>query len=220
MPTSRTQLAQTIEAAGLIAILRSPSDRGLVRACEAFVEGGLVVAEVPLTTPDALGVIREVADGLAGRLLIGAGSVLDTDGVKRAVDAGAGFIVSPVFKPELVEAGHRLGVPVIPGALTPTEVLTAWEAGADFVKLFPGHRLGGPAYVRELLGPLPQIKLVPTGGVTLENLPDWLHAGAVGLGVGSALIRQDLIDTEKWKELADTARRFVQAVKQARGGVK
>jgi 2-dehydro-3-deoxyphosphogluconate aldolase / (4S)-4-hydroxy-2-oxoglutarate aldolase len=210
------EIAGQIESAGLVAILRAPSDRGLVRACQAMSEGGLAVAEVPLTTPGALEVIRQIADTLGDRVLIGAGSVLDRAGVQRAADAGARFIVSPTFKPELVSASHDLGLPAIPGALTPTEILTAWEAGADIVKVFPGHRLGGPGYFREVLAPLPHLKLMPTGGVRLKTLGEWFDAGAVCLGVGSSIIRQDLIDAQDWPGLTEHTRIFVKAVQTAK----
>lgn len=213
---AHVEIANQIESAGLVAILRAPSDQGLVRACLAMAEGGLTVAEVPLTTPGALEVISEVAQTLGDRLLIGAGSVLDKEAVQQAADAGARFIVSPTFKPELVSASHELGLPAIPGALTPTEILTAWEAGADMVKVFPGYRLGGPAYIREVLAPLPHVKLMPTGGVKIEALGDWFAAGAVCVGVGSSFIRQDLIDAEDWAGLTEHTRVYLDAVHAAR----
>jgi len=217
---SHTEIARQIESAGLVAILRAPTDHGLARACAAMADGGLTVAEVPLTTPGALGVIREIADTLSDRVLIGAGSVLDKQAVQQAADAGARFIVSPTFKPELISASHELGLPAIPGALTPTEILTAWEAGADLVKVFPGYRLGGPAYIREVLAPLPHVKLMPTGGVRLEALGEWFEAGAVCLGVGSSFIRQDLIDAKDWAGLTEHTRVYLAVLHAARADRK
>ncbi len=215
-PSQRAELTGRIQAGVVVAILRAGSDRGLVEACRAMADGGLKVAEVPLTTPGALKVIARIAGELGDRVLIGAGSVIDAESVSRAVDAGARFIVSPTFKPEVVRASHELDCPSIPGALTPTEILTAWEAQADIVKVFPGHRMGGPAYIREVLAPLPHVKLMPTGGVRLETVGDWLDAGAVCLGVGTSLIRPDLIDAGDFDALRDHARAFVQAVTVAR----
>ena len=216
MPDARHELTARMEAAGLVAILRAASDAGLVDACRAMADGGLTVAEVPLTTPHALEVVSRIADELGGRVLIGTGSVLDADGVKRSADAGARFIVSPITKAEVIEASHDLGLPCLPGALTPTEVRAAWELGADIVKVFPAHRLGGPAYIRELLAPLPHLKLMPTGGVRLEGVGDWLQAGAVCLGVGTSILRPDLIAAGDWDALADHARAWVKAVEDAR----
>lgn len=218
MPDSRTHRTAQIESAGVVAILRAPSDRGLVEATRAMVAGGLKVAEVPLTTPNALGVIREIADTLGDQVLIGVGSVVDAEGVKRSADAGAQFIVSPIFKPDVIKASHDLGLPCLPGALTPTEIQAAWEAGGDIIKVFPAHRLGGAAYIREVLAPLPHLKLMPTGGVRLDSLRDWFDAGSVTLGVGTSLIRSDLVDAQDWSGLTDHTRAFVsaaQAGKQA-----
>ncbi len=212
----RRHLVEMIESAAVVAILRAASDRGLFQACQAMAAGGLKVAEVPLTTPNALGVIGRIARELTDGVLIGAGSVLDADAVHRSTDAGARFIVSPTFKPEVIEASHALGLPCMPGALTPTEILTAWEAGADIVKVFPAHRLGGAAYLREVLAPLPHIKLMPTGGVRLESVGDWLEAGAVCLGIGTSLIRPDLIEAGDFEALTRHARAFVSAVDAAR----
>ncbi len=214
--TPRNEITRQIESAAVVAILRAASDQGLVLACRAMMLGGLKIAEVPLTTPNALQVISQISNELSGQVLIGVGSVLDADSVRRSADAGAQFIVSPTFKPEVLEASHKLGLPCLPGALTPTEILTAWEAGADIVKVFPAHRLGGPAYLRDVLAPLPHIKLMPTGGVRLDTLGDWFDAGAVCLGVGTSLIRTDLVQAQDWQALTEHTRAFVSAVEAAR----
>jgi 2-dehydro-3-deoxyphosphogluconate aldolase / (4S)-4-hydroxy-2-oxoglutarate aldolase len=213
---SRSETARLIESAGVVAILRASSDRGLVSACRAMVAGGLKVAEVPLTTPNALELINQISNEMADQILIGVGSVLDADAVRRSADAGAQFIVSPTFKPQVLEASHALGLPCLPGALTPTEILTAWEAGADIVKVFPAHRIGGAAYLRDVLAPLPHIKLMPTGGVRLESIGDWFDAGAVCLGVGTSLIRSDLVDASDWQALTEHTVAFVSQVDAAR----
>lgn len=214
--TVRKELTGLIESAGVVAILRAGTDQGLFQACQAMVKGGLRVAEVPLTTPRALPLVSQIAQDMPDQVVIGTGSVLDADGVHRSADAGARFIVSPTFKPEVLEASHKLELPCLPGALTPTEILTAWEAGADIVKVFPAHRLGGAAYLREVLAPLPHIKLMPTGGVRLESINEWFAAGAVALGVGTSLIRTDLVDTQDWSALTEHTRAFISAADAAR----
>ncbi|GAB4108755.1 MAG: bifunctional 4-hydroxy-2-oxoglutarate aldolase/2-dehydro-3-deoxy-phosphogluconate aldolase [Phycisphaeraceae bacterium] len=200
----------------MVAILRTLIDTGLFEACRAMVQGGLRVAEVPLTTPGALELVSRVRQELDGQLLMGTGSVLDAEGVRQSVDAGAQFIVSPILKAEIIETSHALGVPCMPGALTPTEIQTAWELGADIVKVFPAHRAGGPGYIREILAPLPHLKLMPTGGVSIDTAREWLEAGAVSLGVGTSLFRPDLIKAEDWKSLAESVRGFVDLVNQTR----
>jgi 2-dehydro-3-deoxyphosphogluconate aldolase / (4S)-4-hydroxy-2-oxoglutarate aldolase len=218
MPSSRTELTAAIETAGIVAILRAPSDRGLVDACRAMADGGLRVAEVPLTTPNALAVVETIDKELGDRILIGTGSVLGADDVQRSADAGARFIVSPITKPEVIQTSHALDLPCLPGALTPTEVQAAWELGGDIIKVFPAHRLGGPAYIRELLAPLPHLKLMPTGGVRLDSAGEWIKAGAVCLGVGTSIFRPDLVEAGDWQALTEHTRAFVQAVRAAQQG--
>ncbi len=212
MPAPRKKLTAVIESAGIVAILRAPSDTGLVDACRAMADGGLRVAEVPLTTPNALGIVEIIAKELGDRIIIGTGSVLDAEGVRRSADAGARFIVSPICKPEVIQASHKLDLPCMPGALTPTEVQGAWELGAEIIKVFPAHRVGGPAYIKELLAPLPHLKLMPTGGVRLDTAGDWIQAGAVCLGVGTRIFRPDLVEAGDWQGLTEHTRAFVQAV--------
>ncbi len=214
--TPRNDITKQIETSGVVAILRAPSDTGLVQACHAMAAGGLRVAEVPLTTPNALQVISQIADELGDQVLIGVGSVIDTDAVKRSADAGARFIVSPTFKPEVIKASHDLGLPCLPGALTPTEIQNAWEAGGDIIKVFPAPRMGGAAYIRDLLAPLPHLKLMPTGGVTLDNVSDHFAAGAVCLGVGTSLLKLDLVQATDWPGLTGHARAFMAKVSSAK----
>lgn len=206
---------QRIADAGLIAIIRADSSDGLVETCRALAEGGVTVAEVTMTTPGALECIKAARRELGDKCLVGVGSVLSGNVARQAVDAGAQFVVAPTFKPEVVDASHERGVPVAAGAFTPTEILTAFEYGSDVVKVFPANHLG-PKYFKDILAPMPHLKLTPTGGVDLTTIQHWFDAGAVALGVGSNLVKKDLIKAEKWKELAELASQFTDAVKKAR----
>jgi len=205
-----------IEKTGLVAIIRANADSGLLGACRALAAGGCDVMEITMTTPGALDAIAAAVDALGERCLIGVGSVLDAATVKRACDAGAQFVVSPVFKPEVIDASHAEGRPVFAGALTPTEILAATQAGADLVKVFPANHFG-PKYFKDVLAPMPHLKLTPTGGVDLTTIPDWFAAGAKCLGVGSALVKKDLVAAGDWAGLENLARQFTAAVAAARG---
>lgn len=214
--TPHSHITQQIEANGVVAILRASTDTGLIEAARAMSAGGVDVMEVPLTTPNALQVIRQIADELSDRVLIGVGSVIDTDAVKRSADAGAQFIVTPTFKPDVIKASHDLGLPCLPGALTPTEIQSAWEAGGDIIKVFPAPRIGGPSYIRDVLAPLPHLKLMPTGGVTLKTIAEHFAAGAVCLGVGTSLLKMDLVQAADWPALTQHARVFMTEVASAK----
>lgn len=213
--TARSSILQRIEAAGLVAIIRAPSPEGLIETCRALRDGGVTVAEITMTTPGAIEAIRRASQELGDSCLLGVGSVLDAPTVDEAVQAGAQFIVSPIFKPEVVKAAHKHGKPALPGALTPTEIYAAHEAGADLVKVFPANHFG-PRYFKDVLAPMPHLKLTPTGGVDLNTIADWFDNGARCLGVGSALVKKDLIAKQDWPALADLARQFVEKVKAAR----
>lgn len=212
----RQTLCERLESAGLVAIVRADRPDGVVEACRAIVEGGVTTLEITMTTPNALEAISKASKELGDAATLGVGSVTDRDTVHRAVEAGAKFIVAPVYKPEIVEAAHEHDAPAIPGGLTPTEILTAHEGGADFVKVFPANHFG-PRFFKDVLAPLPFLRLTPTGGVNLETLPDWFAAGARCLGVGSALVRKDLIANGDWPGLTSLAQRYVEAVQTARG---
>ena len=212
----RREMVQRMERAGLVAIVRASSNEGLVETCRALVAGGVTVAEITMTTPGAIEAIRAASAELGDQCLLGVGSVLDGSTVDQAVEAGARFVVSPVFKREVLEASHRRGRPVLAGAFTPTEILTAAEAGSDLVKVFPANHLG-PRYFKDVLAPMPQLKLTPTGGVDLDTIDAWFAAGARCLGVGSALVKKDLIAAGDWAALTALARQFVEGVEQARG---
>jgi 2-dehydro-3-deoxyphosphogluconate aldolase/(4S)-4-hydroxy-2-oxoglutarate aldolase len=202
---------------GVIAILRADSSEHLVAAAEALAAGGLTALEVTMTTPHALPVIGELAARFGGKVLVGVGSVLDPETCRAAILAGAEFVVTPVAKPEVIRLANRYGKPIAAGAFTPSEALAAHESGADFIKLFPAE-LGGPAYVRTLLAPLPMLQIIPTGGVTPESAPAFLAAGCVALGAGSALLAPEILKKRAWPALEARARQFVAAVRAARAG--
>ena len=204
-----------IRRTGVIAIMRAKSSDQLLRAADAIREGGVCVIEVTMTTPRALSIIEQAASRYGQDVLFGAGSVLDAESARAAILAGAQFIVSPSFKPALVEICRRYSIPVMPGAYTPTEVLTAWECGADMVKVFPAS-FGGPGLIKALKAPLPQVELVPVGGVNLETAADFVRAGAAAVGVGSALINQKLLEAGDWAALTERAQRFIEEVGRGR----
>ena len=200
----------------MVAIIRVQDPRSVRGVVDALFEGGVRALEVTMTVPRAIELIAELAPTIPSDFLLGAGTLLDADTTKRAVDAGAQFIVSPVFRPEVIAAAHERGVPVMPGCFTATEILAAWEAGADIVKVFPATSVG-PSYLKDIHGPLPQVKLMPTGGVSIDNVGDWLRAGAAAVGVGSALLDGKAIAAGNFAPVAANARRMVANVQAARG---
>lgn len=202
----RAETVAYIEKEKIIAIIRAQSSQALMEVVEALKAGGISCIEVTMTTPGALEVLEEVRKK-RDDVLFGAGTILDPETARLCILKGAQFLVTPTLNDRVIEMAHRYDVPIIPGALTPTEILRAWECGAEVVKVFPASSLG-PSYIRELKGPFPQIKLCPTGGVNLENIADFLKAGASCVGVGGSLVRKDLIEGKKWEELANLARRF------------
>ena len=212
---TRAETVARIEREGVVAVVRTESADALLDLARALVAGGVAAVEVTMTVPDALDGIARLADALGDEVVLGAGSVTDAETATRAVEAGARYVVSPVFKPEVVRAAHDAGAAAMPGCLTPTEIQTAWEAGADVVKVFPADAFG-PSYLRAVRAPLPHLKLMPTGGVTLDTVADWLEAGAVALGAGSALVDRALVARADWPALTDRARRFREAVDSAR----
>ena len=205
-----------IRSSGVIAIMRARSSDQLLRAADAIRSGGVAVIEVTMTTPGALATIEQAAARYGQEVAFGAGTVLDSESARAAILAGAQFIVAPNFKLELVETCRRYSVPAIPGAYTPTEIVTAWEAGADMVKVFPAS-IGGPPLIKALKAPLPQVDLVPVGGVNLDTAAGFIRAGAAALGVGSALINQRLLEEGDFAALTERARRFVEEVARGRG---
>ncbi len=204
-----------IRATGVIAIMRAQSSEQLIAAADAIKAGGVRVIEVTMTTPGALDVIAEATARYGEEVLFGAGSVLDAETARAAVLAGAGFVVAPTLKVAVVALCNRYSIPVMPGIFTPTEALTAWEAGADMVKLFPAS-VGGPSLVKAIRAPLPQLEIVPVGGVNLETATDFIRKGSAALGVGSSLVNQKLLDAGDMSELTRRAAAFIQKVKQGR----
>jgi 2-dehydro-3-deoxyphosphogluconate aldolase/(4S)-4-hydroxy-2-oxoglutarate aldolase len=201
---------------GVIAIMRHTEASLALAAAEALVRGGVDVVEVTLNTAGATGMIRELAGHFGDRMLVGAGTVLSPSGVHEALEAGARFVVAPNTDPTVIALCNQRGVPVIPGAFTPTEVVAAWQTGADLVKVFPVSSVG-PRYIRDLRGPLPDIPLVPTGGVTADNAAEYIRAGAVALGAGSDLVDRTVVERQDFAELERRARAFVQGVRTGRG---
>lgn len=185
-------------------------------AAEAVSEGGIPVVEITMTVPGAVDVIRELAKSNASKILIGAGTVLDAEAARRCRDAGAQFLVSPALNLETVEFAVRENILIMAGALTPTEIVKAWKAGADFVKVFPCGQVGGAKYIKAIKGPLPHIPLVPTGGVNLNTAAEFLEAGAEALGVGSELVPAAALKSGKPEIIVETARKFAAIVKTTR----
>ncbi len=215
---TRASIVRWLQTSGILPVIRSREAELALRAASALREGGIDVLEVTMTVPDALVVIEKLAARLDGAALIGAGSVLDPTMAQRCLDAGARFLVAPGFDPEVVRLAHAADAAAIPGALTPTEVLLARKAGADLIKIFPCSALGGARYIRSLRAPMPDLALVPTGGISLEGLADYFAAGASAVGVGAELVDESLLGASNDRRLVERARQFVAAVRLARQG--
>jgi 2-dehydro-3-deoxyphosphogluconate aldolase/(4S)-4-hydroxy-2-oxoglutarate aldolase len=205
-----------IAAAGIVPVVRAPSADLALQAVEALRAGGIDVVELTMTVPGAVGLMRELTTRFGDELTIGAGTVLDVETARACMMSGAAFIVSPVLDVAVVECCRALGVPVIPGALTPTEIVRAAHAAGDVVKVFPCGALGGPSYLRSILAPLPNLKLVATGGVSLSNAGDFLRAGAFAIGVGADLVDVAKIREGNAAEVTRVARAYVEEVARAR----
>lgn len=201
---------------GVVPVVRASSTRQAMIAAEAVCEGGIPIVEVTMTVPGAVDVIRELKKSSPSEVLIGAGTVLDIEMARRCVKAGAQFLVSPGFDVQTVEFVVREGILMMAGALTPTEVINAWNAGSDFVKIFPCGQVGGAKYIKALKGPLPQVSLVPTGGVNLNTAAEFIEAGAAALGIGGELVQSDALKSGKPEIIVEHARKFLAIVKQAR----
>ena len=211
----RSDVVRQIEATGVVAVIRLTDASQLSAVAEALLEGGVRALEVTMTVPGAVPLIEELAATLPADVLVGAGTVLDADTARQVILAGARFVVGPVFRREVIETCHRDDIAVMPGCFTPTEILEAWEAGADIVKVFPATALG-PGYFKDVRGPLPQLRLMPTGGVTRENAGDWIRAGAVAIGVGTAMVEKKAVAERRYDAVTAAARHFVEAVRAAR----
>jgi 2-dehydro-3-deoxyphosphogluconate aldolase/(4S)-4-hydroxy-2-oxoglutarate aldolase len=214
---SRNDITAAIERLGVVAVIRLQDPTKLRAVIDALAAGGIRALEVTMTVPGAIELIAQIAPLLPDGFLIGAGTVLDADTARRAIEAGAQFVVSPIFRPAVIEEAHRLERPAMPGCFSPTEIQHAWEAGADIVKVFPATSLG-PSFFRDVRGPLPHLKLMPTGGVSIENADEWIRAGAVAVGVGSALLDPRAIATGDYASITEKAKRILANVEDARAG--
>jgi 2-dehydro-3-deoxyphosphogluconate aldolase/(4S)-4-hydroxy-2-oxoglutarate aldolase len=206
---------QTILNSGVVAVIRMSDTAKLMRVIEAIQKGGVKCLEITFTVPSAVDIIKEVSKSVGKEFLVGAGTVLDPETARLAVLAGAEFVVGPTLNLEVIKLCHRYGKVVVPGAFTPTEILTAWDAGADIVKVFPATALG-PGYFKDIKGPLPQVQLIPTGGVTVENAGDFIRAGACAVAVGTALLDKKAIEENRFDVLTEKASRLVANVQAAR----
>lgn len=215
MSQSRAAITGAIEALGVVAVIRMKDPAKLRAVVDALADGGVRALEVTMTVPRAVELIRELAPTLPDGFLLGAGTVTDAVTAAAVIDAGARFVVSPVFRPEVIRACHERDVAALPGCFSPTEILAAHECGADIVKVFPATMLG-PQFIKDVRAPLPQVKLMPTGGVTLDNAGDWIRAGAVAVGVGSALLDSAAIESGRFEVIAANARRVVASVNATR----
>jgi 2-dehydro-3-deoxyphosphogluconate aldolase/(4S)-4-hydroxy-2-oxoglutarate aldolase len=213
----KQQVIATLTQIGVVPVVRAESADNVVRAVEALAEGGIPVAEITMTVPGAIQVIQRCSVHFGDRITLGAGSVTSAEICASAIDAGSVFIVSPVFKADVIEVCNRRDVCAVAGALTPTEIFSAWEAGADVVKVFPAKAMGGAAYLRMVHEPLPQIPLTPTGGVSLETLADYFRAGVPFVGAGGDLVSKQAINSGDMQAITERARQYGAAIRAARG---
>jgi 2-dehydro-3-deoxyphosphogluconate aldolase / (4S)-4-hydroxy-2-oxoglutarate aldolase len=213
---NKEQIRDRIIEIGIIPVIRASSPREARIAADAVCEGGIPIVEITMTVPGAVDVIRELTKGGSSDILVGAGTVLNPEAARRCLDAGAQFLVSPGLNVQTIELAVREGKLMMAGALTPTEVITAWDAGSDIVKVFPCGNVGGAKYIKALKGPFPQIPLVPTGGVNLNTAAEFIEAGAVALGIGGELVQAEALKSNKPEVIIETARKFLAIIKQAR----
>jgi 2-dehydro-3-deoxyphosphogluconate aldolase/(4S)-4-hydroxy-2-oxoglutarate aldolase len=201
---------------GLVPVIRVSSAQEAIDVADAIKEGGVTLIEITMSVPGAIDVIKELAQKYRDEIIMGAGTVLDPETARAALLAGAQFIVTPTLNLDVIQLAHRYSAVVVPGAMTPTEILTAWNAGADMVKVFPAAQLGGPEYLKAIRGPLPQILLVPTGGVNLQNAGAFIKAGAAALGVGGELVDKRAVKEKKFHIITENTRAFIKAIREAR----
>ena len=212
---TKPEILERILNPGVVAIIRADSSEQLIDAATALYEGGVTGMEVTMTTPNALQVIADVRKKFGDKVLVGVGSILDTETARLAILAGAEFVVTPVTRPAIIQLCNRYSKPIASGAFTPTECLTAHESGADFVKLFPADQCG-PTHIKNILAPMPMLRIIPTGGVTVATAASFIHAGCVALAAGSSLVSKEVLKHRDWKKLSETASAFVAAVHAAR----
>jgi 2-dehydro-3-deoxyphosphogluconate aldolase/(4S)-4-hydroxy-2-oxoglutarate aldolase len=213
---SRNQIDSDIKFLGLIAVIRTEKADQIIPLCEALVAGGVRALELTMTIPDPIKVLQGVVKHFGMNAIVGMGSLLDAKSAKAAADAGAEFLVSPITKLEVVAVGRATARPVMVGAYSPTEAQLVHDAGADFVKIFPADVLG-PEYIKAMRAPMPHLRIVPTGGITLKNVADYFKAGCLAVGAGSALVAPDLVATADWAGLTERAKEFTAAVQKAKG---
>ncbi len=219
MAWSKEKALALIHEIGVVPIVRAPSPEDAFKAAEAIVAGGIGIAEITMTVPNAVRVMERVAERFGEKILLGAGTILDPESCRTALLAGAEFIVTPSLDVRVIEVARRYSKVSIPGALTPTEVVAAWQAGADLVKIFPCGPVGGPQYIRALRGPLPHIHFVPTGGVNLETTPAYIKAGAAAVAVGGELVDLKALREGRLDLISASARKYVEAVRAARAAL-
>jgi 2-dehydro-3-deoxyphosphogluconate aldolase / (4S)-4-hydroxy-2-oxoglutarate aldolase len=212
---NKDEILEKLIRLGAVAVIRMNDSEKLKRVSEAIHKGGVSAIEITMTTPNALAVIEILSKTMGDEIIIGVGSVLDPQTAIDAINAGARFVVSPVFKPDIVETVKKLNIPVMPGAFSPTEIQAAYEQGADIVKVFPADVIG-MAFFKAIRGPMPYLKLMPTGGVTLTNAGEWLKAGACAVGVGTALLDKKAIDENNFKKLTENAEILVKSIADGR----
>ena len=213
---NRAEVIQKIKDIGVVPVVRADSPEEALQAVEAIKEGGVPILEITMTVPGAVKVIEKIADKFGDEVVLGAGTVLDPETARACILAGATFVVSPALNLATIELCKRYSVPICPGALTPTEVVTAWQAGADFVKVFPCSAMGGSSYIKGLKAPLPQVELIPTGGVNLNTAADFIKAGSSALGIGADLVDVKAIRAGDVHIVTERAKQFAQIVKDAR----
>lgn len=213
---TKAEVIKRIKDTGVIPVVRATSAGEAMRAIDAIREGGISILEITMTVPGAVALIEQVAKAYGNEATVGAGTVLDPETATACISAGAQFVVSPALNLETIACCQRQGVMIMPGALTPTEVVQAWKGGADFVKVFPAGAVGGPSYLKALKAPLPQIELVPTGGVSLKTAADFIKAGAAALGVGADLVDLRAIREGQVSLITERAKQFVEIVREAR----
>lgn len=212
----KADVLHQLTSGGLVPVIRAESADIALRIVEALVAGGIRTLEITMTVPDAMGAIRQVAERFGTSVLLGAGTVTSRALAEGAIDAGAEFLVTPCVVPEVIAVARQRGVAVLPGAITPTEVFTAWSLGGDIIKIFPASNVGGASYLKALKGPFPQIPLCPTGGVNLQTIGDFVKAGAAAVGVGGELVSKAAIDAGDFAQITTLARQYVAALKAAR----
>jgi 2-dehydro-3-deoxyphosphogluconate aldolase / (4S)-4-hydroxy-2-oxoglutarate aldolase len=212
---SKFEILKNLKDTGVVAVIRADDPGNLVEVSKALYQGGIRYVEITMTVPHAMEVIEKAVRELKDEVVIGAGTVLDAETARAAILAGAGYIVSPVFRPAVIEMCKRYNITVMPGAMTPTEVLAAWEAGADIVKVFPAG-VGGPQFFKDLKGPFPNIEIMPTGAVNRETAPQFIKAGACAVGVGGELAGKVLIAARNFAAITENAKDFIQLVQKTR----